>query len=191
MFGLFRITFLGSIILILYLAAWGVIYRIPAAPDLIVDVRESRDIKPYYVSICAGLASNPHGFPGHAFIGWTDKSACEKIETIPTAGYCPKFAKDQGPSLVRSVTGIMLRCTGTAGNARNLNRLIVVCSQADYIRTQRICEEWSCSDFQVGKRDCVTLANEVTSALKLHTPPTAFKYPQDYVTALKKLNQLN
>lgn len=188
MFGLFRTIYASAVMLIVYLAAWGVIYRIPCTPAQIIDLRTSSSERPYYVNICAGLASNPHGFPGHAYLGWTEKSPSENIESLETAGYCPKYTKDQIPSVFRFVPGVLVKCTGTAGNARNLDRLVVICSSDDYERSRNICKNWDSSNFQCGKRDCVALVNTVASALKLRTPNRINKYPQDYVRELKQLN---
>jgi hypothetical protein len=188
-FGLLRTISTSTILLTVYLGAWGAIYRIPCAPDQVIDLRSSKETTPYFVNICAGLASNTHGYPGHAYIGWTEKGAKESIESMETAGYCPRFSRDQIPSLVQSVPGILVRSTGSSGNARNLTRLVVICSHEDYERTRAICKDWKCSSFQVGKRDCVTLVYTVSKALKLRTPPSAYKYPQDYVRELKQLNK--
>ncbi len=189
MLGLFRSIYGSIALLIIYLVAWGVFYRIPCTPSQTVDVRNSPGDTPYYVNICAGLASNPHGFPGHAYLGWTEKSPSENIESIETAGYCPKYAKDQIPSVFQFVPGVLVKCTGTAGNARNLDRLVIICSHDDYEQTKALCKNWNTANFQCGKRDCVSMVDTVASALKLRTPKHSNRYPQDYVRELKQLNR--
>lgn len=188
MFGLVKSIYASAVMLIVYLGAWGVLYRIPCTPAQTIDMRISSSDRPYYVNICAGLASNPHGFPGHAYLGWPEKSPSENIELMETVGYCPKYAKDQIPSVFCYVPGVLVKSTGTAGNARNLDRLLVICSHDDYERTKAICKKWNPADFQCGKRDCVALVDTVASALKLRTPNRTNRFPQDYVRELKKLN---
>src|SRR5579862_7032030 len=59
--------------LLAYAAIWAVWYRIPVLAPETVDLRQWQTEKPYYVSFCAALASNPHGFPGHCYVVWSDK----------------------------------------------------------------------------------------------------------------------
>lgn len=188
MFGLLRTISSGSILLLLYLGFWGVVYRFPCGSKQIVDLRPSPNLKPYYVNICAGLASNPHGYPGHAYIAWTETNTDANIEEMETAGYCPRYSKDQIPSMIKPVPGIMVKCTGSSGNGRNLDRLIVICSQQDFQKTKDISRKWNCDNFKVGERDCVTFANTIAKALRLRPVPNTRRYPQDFLRELKRLN---
>ena len=55
---------------------WAVAYRLPRSADKTIDRRSplSRRFGPACrLSFCAGLANNPHGFPGHAYVVWASQ----------------------------------------------------------------------------------------------------------------------
>ena len=173
--------------LVVLMAAWAFYFRIPTDGDIeLVDLRKSLTDKPYYVSFCAGLASNLHGFPGHGFVAWSE-SVFPDLNLTESAGYCPRFSRDQIASLFFEVPGIVVQ-KSAVGNLRNLDRLIVIVSKSDFDHTRTVCAQWDDRIFAVGKRDCVRFLNELALYLELNTPDPAYKFPQLYVRELKRLN---
>jgi hypothetical protein len=178
---------LAIFMLLGYVAIWALLYRLPAAAPIVIDRRACQSEKPYYVTFCAGLASNPIGFPGHAYIVWSPEML-KDLSSGESAGYVPSSPLDQVPSLWTHVTGeISKHCT--AGNMRNLNMLTVVVNRNDYEKTLLTCDTWKTDNFQAGVRDCVAFSNEIASELSLRRPSTSYIFPQDYVRELKRLNQ--
>jgi hypothetical protein len=177
---------IAALVVIAYSIAWAVWYRVPATPAEIVDLRVDRSQKPYYISFCAALAANPHGFPGHCYIAWTDKPALNLLDQ-ESAGYVPRFSKDQVPSLWRNVSGAVCR-QAAIGNTRNLDVLTAIVNRTDYDRAKELCDSWDTKSFKVGRRDCVTFADCIARSINLRTPEREYKFPQDYVSDLKRLN---
>jgi hypothetical protein len=173
-----RLLLLFSFCTISYALFWAVRYRIPHAPVAPVDMRRSASDTPYVIEFRASLASNQHGFPGHAYIVWGDGSS---------AGYVPRFSRDQIPSLYRTVPGFM-QLDGAHWNRRNLNALVVLVSKPEYDRTKMIARNWNTSDFRVGKRDCVAFVDTIARTTSLRCPTARYVFPQDYVEQLKHLN---
>jgi hypothetical protein len=155
-----------------------------------VDLRSSTHERPYYIAICAGLASNIHGFPGHSYVVWSE-SLPMKFDECESRGFVPANFSDQIPSLFRSVQGILVS-NATDGNLRNFDSLVVVVDKATYDRSIGIDRVCTSNSFKVGSRDCVAYANSVAKHLGLQVPANArFKYPQDYIAELKSLNGTN
>ncbi|MBK9202920.1 MAG: hypothetical protein IPL73_10885 [Candidatus Obscuribacter sp.] len=61
---------LPPVALLGYAAWWGVAYRLPRAQDKTIDMRSVTYGQPRQLVFCAGLANNPHGYPGHAYVIW-------------------------------------------------------------------------------------------------------------------------
>jgi len=169
-----------------YLTFWALSYRLPTGSTVVVDRRASPSDKAYYVSICAALADNPVGFPGHCYVVWAPELT-EDFNSAQSAGYVPSHRLDQLPSLWTHVPGLVAK-NCVRGNMRNLNVVTVVVDRAQYEKTRLICDDWKTDRFQAGVRDCVAFSNAIASELQLTTPATAYKYPQDYVRELKNLN---
>lgn len=186
---------LASIILslLLYLAYWGVIYRIPGAPAKIVDLRPkiSTDIgtnaPARYITFCASLAGNAHGFPGHSYVVWNATPAASVLH-CEAVGFVPTHVKDQIRSLYMPVPG-MLASNASVGNTRNLSSLTVIVDDETYERTRRLRQKWDASRFQAGVHDCVAFQDFIAREVGLSIPDrNKFFYPQDHIAELKRLN---
>lgn len=164
--------------LLIYMTVWAVQYRIHHAAVPPVDMRRSESDIPYVIQFRASLASNPHGFPGHAYIVWSNGTS---------AGYVPRYATDQLPSLFHPVRGT-LQLNGIRDNSRNLSSLTVLLSKPDFDRAAQLARHWNTNSFQVGKRDCVRFVSEIASTIGLRCPDPSYQFPQDYVERLKQLN---
>lgn len=169
----------SAILLVVYLLFWAVRYRMPFDSGGVIDMRADKNAVPYRVEIRASLASNPHGFPGHAYVVWQDGE---------NAGYVPARAQDQISSLFSRVPGCM-QFDGDRSNRINLNKLSVIVDKQEYERTKALAHAWNTHDFKVGERDCVAFVNAIASELQLHRPKPYYKFPQDYVAELCLLNR--
>ncbi|MDZ4837127.1 MAG: hypothetical protein SGJ27_25360 [Candidatus Melainabacteria bacterium] len=177
----------AAISLSAYLLIWGVVYRFPHSSPLIVDARNDKTERPHYVAICAALAANRHGFPGHAYVAWSDSLPLD-LEHVESLGFVPMSASDQIPSLWRVVPGALVD-KAADGNKRNLNAVIVVVDSKTFELSKAKCKNWKSDQFKVGSSDCVAFARSVATSLGLETPESRYRYPQDYVAQLKILNQ--
>ncbi len=172
-------------LLILYMLAWAALYRLPHGAPGIVDMC-SDSSSSRYVILCCGLASNSHGYPGHCYIAWAD-SIPVKLDRVETRGYVPKYAHDQIPSLFRDVPGILVD-NASQGNLRNLDAVVAIVDQDKFDQTKEASLKWKESRFRVGQSDCVAYADEIAGLLGLKTPDRRYKYPQNYIAELKRLN---
>jgi hypothetical protein len=181
------LTILIAIVLLAsYLTYWALSHRLMTSAPVMIDRRTSQIETPYYIKICAALADNPVGFPGHCYVVW-ESALNEDFLSAPSAGYVPNQLLDQLPSLWTHVPGMVAR-NSARGNLRNLSVLTVIVDRAEYEKTQHICDTWNTDKFQAGVRDCVAFANAIATELNLTTPATTYKYPQDYLRELKRLN---
>src|SRR5277367_425542 len=65
------LTILIAIVLLaFYLTFWALSHRLMFSPPITIDRRASQIETPYYINICAALADNPVGFPGHCYVVW-------------------------------------------------------------------------------------------------------------------------
>ncbi len=177
---------LGALgLLILYMVAWAALYRLPHSAPGIVDLHGD-SISTHYVVLCSGLASNSHGYPGHCYIAWSD-SIPIKLDKVQTCGYVPKYAHDQIPSLFCDVPGIMVD-NASRGNLRNLDAVVAIVDQDKFEKTKTLSLKWKQRRFRVGQSDCVAFTDEIATCLGLKTPDRRYKYPQNYIAELKKLN---
>lgn len=174
-------------LLIVYLLCWAVVYRLPHSPPALVDHRASIHERPYYVAICAGLASNIHGFPGHGYVVWSE-SLPMNFSKCESRGFVPAKFGDQIPSLFRTVPGLLVS-NATDGNLRNFDSVVVIVDKTTYDQSKQISRGWKADNFKVGSSDCVAYANSIALKLGLIVPKTSFKYPQDYIAQLKRLNR--
>jgi hypothetical protein len=179
------LSFSAILFLSAYLSFWAVKYRQFTGAWNLIDLRKSKNDSPKAISFCAALAENPIGFPGHAYVVWSEKPQVS-IERDFSLGFMPRNFIDQGNSLVKEVPGLLLN--RTRGNTRNLDMLTVLVSDCDFKRTQRLARNWSSEKFQAGKRDCVSFASFVASSLGLRFSKTMFVYPQDFLVDLKQSN---
>lgn len=171
----------------IYLGIWAVVYRIPPSPSKLVDTRHAAAEKPYYLAFCSSLADNTFaGYPGHCYVVWATRYPLVFPQT-ESAGFVPRYFKDQIPSMFGPVPGLMVK-DAWVGNQQNFTSFTAIVDQATFERTRRLKEQWNPDVFQVGVRDCVTLSNAIASQAGLKTPSPGFMYPQDYVRMLKQLN---
>lgn len=170
-----------------YLLVWGMYYRLPATPALVVDMRNDRSVSPHYVAICAALAANEHGFPGHAYVAWSDSLPID-LATADTLGFGPLHGEDQIPSLWQQVPGAVVE-QASSGNQRNLNAVVAIVDQKTFEFTKQKSRSWKSDKFKVGSNDCVAYVQSLAAIIGLKTPDARYKYPQDFVEQLKKLNK--
>ncbi len=173
-------------LLLAYTAWWAVWYRIPSSPSLTVDLRKDKTQSARYISFCAGLASNPVGFPGHAYVNWS-----EKADTLPPAsgsvGYIPQKFNDQVVSVFTTVPG-MLHQNALMYNQRNLDSVTAVVSPDTYNHTLLARDRWGTSSFKAGSHDCVSFVLYIAKETGLVVPEGRCFYPQDQIKVLKEMN---
>jgi hypothetical protein len=175
-------------LLIAYMVFWGFWYRVPG-DAAVIDLRTAgaRDFK--CVTFCGSLASNAHGFPGHAYVAWSDAPPAD-FATVEATGYVPFRACDQIPSLVSNVRGCVVT-RASEGNLRNLDTLSVLVDADKFERARRTAAQWRSELFRVGVRDCVRYTDAIARDLGLKTPRADYKFPQDYIRELKALNRID
>lgn len=182
------VTVVPILLLVLYFAAWCVIYRIPPSPSKLVDKTQGRPGPAHYISFCSSLADNVFGgYPGHGYVIWSDEYPIKDFEKTESAGFVPKFFKDQIPSMVTVVPGLMVH-DAWRGNLEKFTCLAVKVDGAAFERTKQIRDSWAEDRFQVGRRDCATFSNQIAASIGLRTPDPTYVYPQDYVRHLKEMN---
>jgi len=180
---------LGLSGLLLYLLVWGFAFRIPHSAPSFIDLRTSKSEQPYYVAICAGLASNTHGFPGHNYVIWSDSLPINLAEN-QSRGFVPSIPTDQIPALWKRVPGALVT-NASDGNLRNFDSVVVAVDQSTFERSLRQSRTWRADEFKVGSKDCVAYAHSIASAVGLNAPAPQYRYPQDFIRELKNLNLKN
>jgi hypothetical protein len=168
-----------------YFAVWAVKYRLPAEPVTTLDLRRSPSDAAFCVSFCASLADNPLGFPGHAYVVWSPSMKVDIGRDLSLA-FMPRNYQDQIPSLFRTVKGVVM--DHTKGNFRNLSRLTVIVSEADYLRSMQKASAWNADSFKAGNRDCAAFVQYVAAQLPLKTGSSTYLFPQEYLSRLKQIN---
>lgn len=179
----------SSALLIIYMVVWYIQYRLPSAPPEFVDLRTSSRDKPYYVCLCAALADNPHGFPGHSYVAFSGSLPFSLTEA-DSIGRVPCRFQDQARALFQPVPGMVME-RAAQGNLRNFNALVAIVNEDTYERCRSRASLWQKQPFQVGKSDCVAFTNSIAESLNLTVPRKRLIYPQDYVKELKDLNCLS
>lgn len=177
---------LGLVALAVYAAFWAVWYRIPAGPHKSIDLRAQKTEEPRYISFCASLAENPHGYPGHCYVVWTEGPPKDLL-SAESASFMPAQFWDQLPALWTFVPGF-IQPHSARGNLRNLDMLTVTVSKTMYEKSRVERARWDSKSFRVGHRDCVSFANNLALSIGLRTPAASYRYPQDYLRELKQLN---
>jgi len=172
---------------LLYALWWAVWYRIPAQPDQIVDLRLQPSQSACYITFCAGLADNPLGFPGHAYVVWRKKSDANSLQS-ESVGFITKCYNDQFISPVVSVPG-MLHYDAAQYNQRNLESLTAIVDPQTYEKTLRAREKWNTTEFKAIQRDCLSFTTYIAQTAGLVIPEHRFLYPQDQLRQLKALNK--
>ncbi len=170
---------------------WGCAYRLPRTAPILVDLRQDKtgkdSVNDRSFMLCAALANNPHGYPGHCYIIW-DRRALERLEYADSDGFVPAGPTQLIPSLYSDVRGVMAD-HAIAGNMRNLDYIVVLLDRAPYERARAVRARFMRdTTFHTGVRDCVSYVNEIARIAGLKTSPGGFVYPLDYVERLKKLN---
>ncbi|MBX9693290.1 MAG: hypothetical protein K2Z81_12955, partial [Cyanobacteria bacterium] len=135
---------------------------------------------------CCGLANNAHGFPGHCYVAWSS-SQLSDLDHIEAKGYVPRYAMDQITSLFRDVPGLVL-ANASQGNLRNFDAVVAIVDQSTFDKTRELGLVWSQDRFRVGERDCVAYTDAVARCIGLRTPDRHYRYPQNYIAELKKMN---
>lgn len=186
-----RLVLLGALpalvgLLAIYLMAWAIWYRIPCEPPKTLDIRIDRQHSARFVSLCSALANNPHGFPGHCFI--TVGTAAD-FNAYPdqSGGFGPALVRDQIPSLWCAVPGLKCRNV-VGGNTRNLDRLTLIMDEHQFLSLKNEQDNWQDGSFKVGERDCVAFVHKIAQQAHLRTPHAKYRFPQDYIRELKRLN---
>jgi hypothetical protein len=179
-----------------YAGWWFVWYRVPRHDTVkLIDMRRPGDPSTArYITFCASLANNTHGFPGHAYVVWSGESlpsdwlTAARSDRLENAGYGPRNCGDQVKSVAFDVPGIIdahgLRC-----NLRNLNTLTVIVNQKQYERTRELRARWDTSRFKAGDRDCVAFVDYIAKDIGLAIPPRSILFfPQDHLAQMQALN---
>ncbi len=183
---------LVAIGLLIFAVYWACVYRLPRSQPISVDLRRARNsgaLDDCCFMICAGLANNPHGYPGHCYIIW-DRCRPENLENAQSDGFVPATAAEMLPSLYSDVTGVM-GDRAMIGNMRSFDYVAVRLDRAAYERARAVREEFvQNTTFHTGVRDCVAYVNKIAAVSGLHTPPRSFVYPLDYLIRLKSVNRL-
>ncbi len=113
-----------TVALLSYTTWWAVWYRLPGTPNKVIDLRSGRLQPACYVTFCAGLADNPVGFPGHAYVVWSKAANADPL-SVDSVGYITQSYNDQFLSPVISVPG-MLHWDAARYNQRNLECLTAI-----------------------------------------------------------------
>ncbi len=169
-----------------YAIFWACWYRVPAEPVKVIDLRTDKSSASHCVSFCSSLANNPHGFPGHCYVAWSD-SPPKNFTEVESIGFVPEFSKDQLPSMWRDVPGVVIP-HAALGNLRNFNALSVLVDERQFEKLHDQCLPGTRTRFRVGQSDCVQYTHTLATSLGLNTPNPSYKFPQDYINQLKKLN---
>jgi hypothetical protein len=169
-----------------YAAWWAVHYRVPPSPDCFVDLRHNASQPAFYVTFCASLATNPHGFPGHSYVVWSRTPNWHQ-ENAEAFGFVPRYSRDQVASAFMNVPGLMVH-GASEGNMVNLDTLTVIVDQERYEKTRKLRDDWNPSSFRAGLYDCVSFTDFIAAAAGLAVPIRRFSYPQDHLKQMKALN---
>lgn len=178
----------GPLALLLYAGWWAMQYRMPPSAAALIDLRRDTSEEPRYITFCAALANNNLGFPGHAYVVWSSNTDFRSADA-ETVGFVPRYRRDQIPSLVADVPGLMVS-GADAQNSANLDALTVIVDNDEFERSKKLRDRWDPSVFHTGVRDCVAFVDYIASDVGLNTPPGKFCYPQDHIKLLKRLNRL-
>lgn len=170
---------------------WAYVYRLPRSKPILVDLRSSKtqenSVDDRCFMICAGLANNPHGYPGHCYIVW-DRCIPDRLEYAQSDGFVPGRLVDLVPSLYSDIGGVMAD-HAVSGNMRNFDYIAVRLDQVSYEKARAIREHFVTDPtFHTGVRDCVAYVDEIAKTVGLRTPQRSFVYPLDYMVRLKALN---
>ncbi len=185
------LALVGTLGLAAFAVIWACVYRLPHSQPILVDLRSDKTSdssgKDRCFMICAGLANNPHGYPGHCYIVW-DRYRPDRLEYAESDGFVPGRFADLVPSLYSDITGVMAD-HAVIGNVRNFDYLAVRLDREPYEKARAIRARFvNDATFHTGVRDCVAYVDEIAVAAGLKTPPRRFVYPLDYMVRLKKLN---
>ena len=174
------------LILNLYAAWWALQYRVPpGSANQIVDMRQSQSETPHYVTFCASLANNPHGFPGHAVVVWSKTKDWNRPDS-ETSGFVPGRSMDQFASLFTYVPGQLVN--GRPTNMINPDAITAIVNEEEFEKTRRLRDDWNPSRFKTGVRDCVAFVDFIAEDVGLVPPVRRFDFPQDHIKQLKILN---
>jgi hypothetical protein len=153
----------------------------------VVDLRRRPSQSACYITFCAGLADNPLGFPGHAYVVWSNKSNADPLKT-ESVGYITQSYNDQFISPVMSVPG-MLHYDAALYNQGNLETLTAIVDGETYKKTLAAREKWNTSEFKALQHDCLSFTTYIAKSAGLSIPEHRCFYPQDQLRQLKALNK--
>jgi len=170
----------------MYAAWWALQYRMaPVGGNQVIDMRLAKSQSPHYITFCAALANNPHGFPGHAMVVWSKTADWNRVDS-ETTGFVPSYSRDQLASLFTSVPGLLVH--GKAGSMINPDAITVIVDEAEYEKTKKMRYQWNPALFRTGVRDCVAFVDFIAQDVGLMAPSDKFTFPQDHIKKLKLLN---
>lgn len=177
-----------------YALYWGFVYRLPRSEPVLLDLRVDKShenpCNDRCFMICAGLANNPHGYPGHCYIIW-DRCEPQRLQYTDSDGFVPGRVEDLIPSLYSDIRGLMAD-DALVGNMRNFDYVAVRLDRPLYDRARAVRHEYlKKPTFHTGVRDCVAYVDEIAQIAGLKTPPRQFVYPLDYLERLKRCNSSN
>jgi hypothetical protein len=172
---------------LLYALWWAIWYRLPAQPDQVVDLRTLPSQGACYITFCAGLADNPLGFPGHAYVVWGKRSRSDQLQS-ESVGFITRCYNDQFISPLVPVPG-MLHYNAALHNQRNLESLTVIVSPQTYQATLLAREKWNTKEFRAIERDCLSFTTYIAHTAGLVIPEHRCLYPQDQLKELKACNK--
>jgi hypothetical protein len=175
------------LLVLAYALWWAVWYRLPAQPDQVVDLRKQSFQDACYITFCAGLADNPIGFPGHAYVVWSKTPNADALKA-ESVGFITQSYNDQFISPVVSVPG-MLHYDAAQYNQRNLESLTVIVDPQTYQKTLLAREKWNNTPFKAIERDCLSFSTYIAQTAGLIIPEHRRLYPQDQLRQLKTLNK--
>jgi len=191
--GLALILILSLSVFALY---WAVTYRMPRTQPLCLDLRRASPGSSHWKPaegrsflICAALANNPHGFPGHCYVVW-DRQSPVSLQYAESEGFIPGSTAALIPSLYSNVSGCMAD-HAAIGNMRNLDYIAIRVDKDTYDRLRAVRASFvSDSTFRTGVRDCVAYVDEIAAIAGLERPSHNNLYPLDYLERLKQLNRI-
>ncbi len=169
-----------------YLLGWGACARLPHDPIQTIAINTSSGHERRYIALCAGLAANPHGYPGHCFAVWSPTYPID-FSGAHAEGFVPVRCEDQVTSLFCRVPGTIVEHAAD-GNMRMFDALIVAVDEETYEKSRRLRRDWQTHDFKAGESDCVAYVDAVAGVIGLQRPARQYMYPLDYIRALKRAN---
>lgn len=152
------------------------------------DARLYEDGNPskFYLVFCARRSAVPTGLPGHAYLVWGKEDAADQMSSQEAFGFYHNAASPIGVVLGRDVPGELRdEAIKPAPSQLVLGRLIVQVLKPDYEMARAEQAKWKTEDYNLYKRNCISFASAVGSAIGLKgIPPEVAEWPADYFVSL-------